>query len=79
MLMTRFLLIASSIFILALDGMALWHVLAAEPPLSPIVGAALIATAVAWPLGLVFAYRIGQATARLGGHKKRPGHERQHA
>jgi hypothetical protein len=59
--------------------MALWHVVAAEPPLPPIVGAALIVTIVAWPLALVFAYRIGQATARLARHKPRPGHEGQHA
>jgi hypothetical protein len=72
MLMTRFLHLASSSLILALNGMALWHVLSAEPPLSPIVGAALIVTAVAWPLALVFAYRIGQATGRLARHKKRP-------
>jgi hypothetical protein len=78
MLMTRFLLIISSIFILALDGMALWHVLAADQPLSPIVAAALVVTAVAWPLALVFAYRIGQATARLARHKKRPGQEALH-
>lgn len=72
MLMTRFLLITSSILILALNGTALWHVLSAEPPLSPIVGGALVATAAAWPLAIVFAYRIGQATARLASHKKRP-------
>ncbi len=71
MLMTRFLLITSSILILALNGMAFWHVVRAEPPLSPIIGAALIVTAAAWPLAIVFAYRIGQATARLARHKKR--------
>jgi membrane protein YdbS with pleckstrin-like domain len=75
MLMTRFLLITSSILILALNGMAFWHVVRAEPPLPAIVGAALIVTAAAWPLALVFAYRIGQATARLARHKKRPGPE----
>lgn len=75
MLMTRFLLITSSILILALNGMAFWHAARAEPPLSPVVGAALIVTAAAWPLALVFAYRIGQATARLARHKKRPSRE----
>lgn len=79
MLMTRFLLITSSALILALNGMAFWHVVRADPPLSPIVGAALIVTAAAWPLVIVFAYRIGQATARLARHKKRPGREELHA
>jgi hypothetical protein len=79
MLMTRFLLVISSILILALNGIALVHVLGAEPALSPIVGAALIVSAAAWPLALIFAYRIGQATARIARHKKHLSHEPQGA
>lgn len=70
MLMTRFLLIISTVLILAFNGLALWHVLGAEPRLSPVVAAALVVTAVAWPLALVMAYRIGQATDRIAFHKK---------
>jgi hypothetical protein len=75
MLKARFLLASSSALILALNGFALWHVLRAEPPLSPIVGAALIVSAASWPLALALAYRIGQITGRISRHRKQPSSE----
>lgn len=72
MLKTRFLLLSSSILIFILNGIALWHVLSTEPPLSPIVGAALIVNAVTWPLALTLAYRVGQVTGRISRHKTQP-------
>lgn len=75
MMKTRFLLVSSSGLILALNGLALWHVVRAEPPISPIVGAALVVNAVTWPLALALAYRIGQVTGRISRHKRQPSSE----
>lgn len=65
MLMTRFLYVTSSVLIFLLNGIALWQVLSDDRPASSIVTAALIVTALIWPLSLAMTYRIGQATGRL--------------
>lgn len=65
MLMTRFLYLASSLLVLFLNGAALWYALSHDPAPARIEVAALVVNAVIWPLAIVIAYRIGQATGRL--------------
>src|SRR5262249_7439729 len=69
MLMTRFLLVASSVLIGTLSAVAVGSLFAAydEPPRLAV--ATLIVTAVAWPMALIIAYRVGQATNAVARHK----------
>ncbi|MGE3231209.1 MAG: hypothetical protein AB7J30_17390 [Hyphomicrobium sp.] len=73
--MTRFLFLASTLAIFALNGAALWYALIQDPGPSRLEVAALVVNAVAWPLAMAITYRIGQATGRLklhAPHKGRP-------
>lgn len=62
MLMTRFVYLCATVFLLALNIAALLAVMHATQPSPAIVPGTLILNAVAWPLGLVVAYRVGQVT-----------------
>jgi len=73
MLMTRFLFLASTLAIFALNGAALWYGLTQDPGPSRLEVAALIVGAVAWPLAIAMTYRIGQATGRLKHHAAHKG------
>jgi hypothetical protein len=71
MLMTRVLLLTSSLLVLALNAAALWGLLATYETPPRLAVAALIVTAVTWPMALIIAYRIGQATAAEARRKAR--------
>ncbi len=63
MLMTRILYTSFLLFLLVLNGSALWWLAGTPQPVAGIVPAALIVNVVAWPLALVIAYRTGQFTS----------------
>ncbi len=69
MLMTRILLLSSSVLICALNAAALWGLFMADAAPPRLAVAALVVTAVTWPMALVIAYRIGQTTASEARHK----------
>lgn len=60
--MTRIAYISLSVVMLALNGAAYLALSDIEQGVSPIVKTALVVNALAWPLALVIAYRIGQVT-----------------
>jgi hypothetical protein len=62
MLMTRFVYLCATVFVLAFNIAALISVARAAQPSQAIVSGALILNSVAWPLGLIVAYRVGQIT-----------------
>ncbi len=62
MLMTRLVYLSFTLIILAINGAALWAVMANVQSTSAIVPSALILNIVMWPLALVVAYRVGQVT-----------------
>jgi hypothetical protein len=62
MLMTRILYASFLLFLLVLNGSALWTLMNPAQRVAGIVPAALIVNSVAWPLALVIAYRTGQFT-----------------
>jgi hypothetical protein len=77
MQMTRILYLILTSVVLALNGAALWDLSSSAQGVSAIVPAALIVNAIALPVALAIAYRIGQLTGveylrrvRPEGHKK---------
>jgi membrane protein YdbS with pleckstrin-like domain len=62
MLMTRFLFTVASLLLCSLNAAALWQLLSTYEQAPSLAAAALVVNAVIWPLALVVAYRIGQAT-----------------
>ena len=62
MLMTRIVYLSFTLVVLALNCAALLAVRNSPHEIDAIVPATLLINALAWPLALVIAYRIGQVT-----------------
>jgi hypothetical protein len=62
MLMTRWLYISLTVFLVGLNIAALWALTGDTPEVNQLVPAALIINAISWPLALAIAYRVGQVT-----------------
>lgn len=62
MLMTRLLYLVFTLILVVLNAAALWALPGSPIEVNRVVPAALIINALAWPLVLVIAYRIGQVT-----------------
>lgn len=78
MQMTRFLFTVASLLLCSLNAAALWQLLSTygPAPAPSLAAAALVVNAVIWPLALVVAYRIGQATDAVA-HRKAKARARQ--
>jgi len=75
MLMSRIVYISVAGILMTLNAAALALLIGGDSASRSVIMAALIINLLLWPLALVIAYRIGQATAALKAKAARGGHK----